>query len=686
MYDFGQAHIEFGGTKPTELTSPGLSKVHLYLKTRGIDPSDIDKLGLLIAPARELISKARGSTVYGDDPRLALIFPHIDSNGRQIEWWSARLIDTDIRPTIVTSFSSLVEQKKWGKMFCPPAEPPHAYLVPTLNWSNLKYGDTVYIHESCIKAINGANLGYWSVGLNGVRGWSARKHGLALVDELRALPWKALRLNPVIVFDSNAADNWDVQHAIGALAAKLFEITGQRARHLDLPRNPDGDHWGFDDFCVRLGADAARGYLDASRESPEVNLSEIELKKLALNEEVVVIRSLGRIAEQATGTLMSRATFIDINYATWTAFNEEDKPVSIPRAWLIDDRRIEVERLEYAPGKEPLVPGEFLNLWKGMGIEPKDGDCMLWLELVARQIPDEKHRKWFLQWLAYPLQNLGAKMNSYVHLFGPPGTGKNGVLAPLMAIYGANGLVIGKDQIASAFNSVYATRQFVNLDEIHGGTDMSATAVSNRIKMIVTSPRIVVNAKGQPEYEIENHVNLVTTSNYSDSIKFDEEDRRAFVLKFEQRMGQDWWIRYFADLRAEQVYSYLLRVDLADFDPAAPAPDTPWKEQVIDATRDAMTKWVRDLWSDPDSCLPDIMRGARFLTPEQLGAAYYPGEPGRNTPGLRNMLGQRMADIGFKRTGLVKVDGSPKRYWIIRNHDAAWATDEIRAERKNSKF
>jgi len=75
------------------------------------------------------------------------------------------------------------------------------------------------------------------------------------------------------------------------------------------------------------------------------------------------------------------------------------------------------------------------------------------------------------------------------------------------------------------------------------------------------------------------------------------------------------------------------------------------------------------------------MRAMRFLTPEQLGAAYYPNEPGRNTPGLRNQIGMRMSDLGFKRAE-VKVDGAKKRFWIVRKRDEEWTGDEIRAQMK----
>jgi len=657
---------------------PGLDVVYEYLRKRGVSKQEIEEHGLRIVPARELIQAARGGIIR-DDPRLAIVFPHADPQGRPLDWWSARLVDAGLRPA-AKGWAGLTETKL-GKMFCPPNEPPHGYLVPSLDWTKLQHGDKIYIHESCIKAINGARLGYWSIGLNGVWGFTSKKHGVGLIDELRGLPWKALELNPVIVFDSNADDNWDVRGAISALAQRLHAVTGQRASHLLLPRNPGGDHWGFDDYVVHMGDVQARAFLDG--EAKEVEISEFEQLRLRLNDEVCVVRSLGRIAEQDTGTLMTRGTFTEVNYAHFTC-EIEDKKINVPKAWLMDERRVEVECLKYVPGGERISVGQYLNLWRGMGVEPAvGGSVQPWVGLLALQVPSEALRKWLIQWFAYPLQTLGAKLNTYVHLYGPSGTGKNGLLAPLIKIYGDNGVVIGKDQIGSTFNSVYATRQFVNIDEIHGGTSADALAITNRIKLLTTSPTLTVNRKGEPEYMVDNHVNLVTTSNYSDSIKLDEGDRRACVIQFGRRdsmLGKEVFDNYFAWVDnggAEALYEYLLGVDLSDFDAKGWAPFTEWKEMVTDATRGPMEKWVRDLWDDPDSVLPRIMRGQKVFTPEQIGLAYSEGDTAKNTLGLRNAVGKRMQDLGFKRVE-IKIDGNKVRAWIVGGRDREWSNDEIR--------
>lgn len=663
--------------------TPGIDQVYAYLSARGVSREEIDELGLYIVPAHELIERTRGAANKVQDPRLAVVFPHADAAGNAIDWWSARLVDAGLRP-MPKGFAAHVEMN-WGKMFCPPNEPPHGYLVPSLDWSKLQRGDKVYIHESCIKAINGARLGYWSVGLNGVRGWSSRKHQIALVDELRGLPWKALDLKPVICFDSNAEDNWDVQHAISSLAAKLYEVTGQKATHLLLPRDPQGQHWGFDDYAVHHGDTIARTYLDG--DGTEVEISGFEQLRLELNAKVCVVRSLGRIAEQDTGTLMTRGTFTDVNYAHFVTPGEDDKQVNVPKIWLTDSRRTEVEGIEYVPGGPAIEPGRYLNRWRGMGTEPMGGDVSLWLSLLEHNVSDEKLRKWIIQWMAYPLQHLGSKLTTYMHMWGPPGTGKQALLAPLMRIYGSNSVVIGKREITSDFNSIYAARQFINVDELHGGNETNALAVSNKVKMLVTGETITVNKKGDPEYVIRNCAQLVTTSNYLDAIRLDKDDRRCSVIHYgnEQRWSKEQFTEYWQWVEsggAEAVYQYLLEYDLTGFDPKGWAPDSEHKKEMSRATASREQAWVEDLMENPDAVLGKSTKAV--FTTKDLATVCYRDDPAGVTAGKTRNLGMRLSEAGVKKVELW-LNGGKERVWVVRHADREWSAEDVREHLKTAK-
>lgn len=667
----------------SENDTPGFPRATKYLIDRGIDETLRIALRLHIFPARELWTRVY-NTLRSNDDRLAIVFPHFDLSGNPIDWWSARLVEPHGLSS-VKSFGDLIEKRK-SKMTCPPDVPPHAYLPPTLDWRALKKGDRVYIHESAIKAVNGARMGTYSVGLNGVWGWTSKKHQVRLVDEVRNLPWRKLALQPIIIFDSNAEDNWDVQNAIVQLASTLNDITGRHARHILLPRHEDGSHQGFDDFVVRSAESTVRLYLE--QEGSEVEISELQQMKSELNDRVVVVRSLCRIAEQDTGTLMTKAAFTDVNYATYTVQEETEngfKSICVPKRWLEDHRRSEVERIDYVPGGERIQSGA-LNLWRGLGVAPMPGEVEPFLGLLANNIPDPQLRVWLLRWLAYPLQNLGGKTTTFVHLFGPSGTGKNMLVRPLLRIFGPNAVTIGKEQLESAFNSVYAAKQLIHMDELHGGNEATARKIYNKIKMLVSGETIVVNQKGQPEYEVRNHANLITTSNYVDSIKLDDDDRRAAVIKFkptkDRRNDEGYWRSYIDWCDgdgAAHLLDYLLKLDLGDFNPHAWAPETEEKQMVKSASKNAMEDWVDMLLSDPDSVVPAIYGARALFTPKEL-AIMYLGDPDPH-PGQVIALGKVLMNKGLEKAdngAAIKVKGNVYRYWIVKRRDAKWTSKAIR--------
>ncbi len=649
------------------VTEMGLNGVYKYLSDRGVTVEDIESHNITIGMAHDL--------GLSSDPRMCVVFPHYDAQGEPIDWWSSRLVDT--MPQTPKGFAALVPVKR-GKMYCPAKEPPAAYLVPTLDWTQMEEGAVVYIHESCIKAINGAKCDTYSIGLNGVWGWGSKKHEIALLSQIKDLPWKAKKLQCVIVFDSNASSNDDVALAIRRFAERMRLVTGVESRHLLLPPHPEtGKDWGFDDFCVHHGYEYAQAWLANLDQADPVELSELDTLRLQLNQEVCIVRNIKRIVEQDTGTLMGKSEFTELNYAHYTAWierGEAEVQVNVPKLWLTWERRRSVERLEYSPGAEPIVEGAFLNLWRGMGCNPEAGSVQPWLELLERSVPDAPLRQWVIQWFAYPLQHLGAKLNQFIHMFGPPGGGKQAILAPLISIYGGeNAIILGRERIASDFNEVYATKQFINLDELHGGGDKDALAITNKIKMLTTSPKLTVNGKGKGEYQVKNHINLVTSANYADAIKLDEGDRRCLVLRVGTRdtviKERSYWSAYYdwaeSVAGAAAVYDYLLNVDLTGFDPKGWAPGTAEKEYVTDATRAPLDKWVMELKEDPALVLPPVLRGAKVLTAEQLAHAYLSDDPmGKVTPGLKNRLGIQLREYGFE-CHIVKVEGSAKRLWVI---------------------
>jgi hypothetical protein len=660
----------------------GIDRVYDYLRKRGVNKDDIEHLGLLIL---------RGVDIgRSTDDRAAIVFPHRNLRGEYIDWWSARMVEL----VPATGFAALTAQAR-PKMLCPPKEAPAAYLAPQFGapwaWATVPKGSVIYVHESAIKAINGAKLGHYSIGLNGVEGWASKTHDVALVAQIKDLPWKSKALKCVVVFDSDAQTNDNVMRAVLRFNARMQEVFdgSVEVRYLPLPAPPTGlgiDKWGFDDFCAHVGPESAREFLDSWKTASQpVEVSPVDELKLKLNQEVLFVNTIKRVLRVSDGTIMNKGDFTEMCYAHYLA-EVGDKKVSVPQLWLKWEHRRTVERIVYSPGLEPIGK-DYYNTWPGMGAEPVAGDASPWLALLERAVPDEALRRWLLCWFAYPLQHLGEKLTTYVYLYGPAGCGKGALLAPFFGIYGdRNAVQVGRERLISDFNSIYASRQFVHVDEIHSGADRDGLALTNKIKMLTTADKLTVNTKGSPEFVIENHLNLVVTGNYSDGLKLDDDDRRCCVIKAaspaskEESYWRPYWDWCGSTEGQQALYAYLLGVDLAGFNPHGWAPMTREKSVVTEASRSGLEAWVHTLRNSPEEVLDTLLVGAPALSVDQLAVAYV-GEDmlTKVTPGLKMRLGALLSDLGFRRTGTVRVQEKlSRRLWVIDTRLANAGDLEVR--------
>jgi hypothetical protein len=689
------------GAAPHAKSTP--PEVLKYLQDRGIGVTLAAELGLKILKADSLFAQSKGQPPLYPDQRHAIVFQHHSPLGLDVDWWSARLVSPTTTPQVasalrmVHSFSALTEERTFGgKMFCPPNTPPAAYLphAPSLpDWHSIPKGSRIYFHESAIKAINGARLGTYSIGLNGVWGWTSRKHGIALLPEIRDLDWKHLELQPVIIFDTNLNTSQQVELAAKRLAAKLLEITGRTAKLLRMSTSPDilsGQDYGFDDYAVTVGDVHARQFLDTpTPDLEDIDVSEVELMLMTLNEEVCVVRTLSRVADIQSGALMTGGAFTELVYASYQATvldaKGNPKDVSVPKLWLRDPRRTQVDYLTYAPGQPRIIRDanktpKALNTWSKMGVEPQAGPVDQWLNLLSHNAPSIDIADWMLDWLAYPLQYPGAKLNTLLLIFGPSGTGKDLFLTPIHAIYGKNSVKISNDELKTPFTSLYAAKQFVHADELKR-VQSAADAVNQKIKGMVTNKTMTVNEKGQPEYKIQNVLNLAITSNYYDCIKLDEDDRRAAVVHWQpinhqvdMRGIQAYWSPLAkwleSDVGAAAIYDYLLSRDLTGFDPAAWAPSTDAKVDVIDAARTPLERFVAQLRSEPDTTLPPLTEGRCLFTANEL-AHQHLGQPPIKSQS--EALSNEMRNQGFVRANSGKsIRGKmgPAKWWIVPRADS----------------
>src|SRR5262249_53018097 len=136
-------------------------------------------------------------------------------------------------------------------------------------------------------------------------------------------------------------------------------------------------------------------------------------------EEVVYARDPGLILRLDNLQRMSARAFWEHEYSNRTftmTVEKKTRIVLVPKEWLQWPHRSEVERITYQPGADRILrnPSPVLNVWKGWGVEPTPGSVKPWLELLHRlfEFGLSEDRRWFEQWLAYPLQYPGTKLHT----------------------------------------------------------------------------------------------------------------------------------------------------------------------------------------------------------------------------------------------------------------------------------
>lgn len=237
---------------------------------------------------------------------------------------------------------------------------------------------------------------------------------------------------------------------------------------------------------------------------------------------------------------------------------------------------------------------EKVNLFRGLAMEAMYGDVKPMLDLAryltsrASEHADECDEvlHWLLCWMAYPLQNQGAKLKSAVVMHGDEGAGKNLFFETHLEIYGEYGKSVGQDELEDKFNDWRSRTLFVMADEASSRQELVHN--KNRLKSLITSSTVQINPKNMPRREEANHMNVVFQSNELTPLALDNTDRRYLVV-FTPPAREPQFYKDFAAWRkkggAAKWFNYLLTYPLKEFDPNAPPPMTAAKGDLIDLNR-----------------------------------------------------------------------------------------------------
>lgn len=665
--------------------------VQTKLAASGITRSQGEALRLLPLLPAEMQRRCPGLPVY----RAGFQIPYFDVDSKPTKFYRVRYLDyghnTGFAALVTASNPDALKPMRYGQ---PARTLNELYLPlsPGLRWDVLA-ADTalpLVITEGELKAACATLRGLPTLGLGGVWCFMSKHHNLPLLPQFDWFKWENRRV--YIIFDSDAQSNPDVQRAQNVLARSLTQ-RGAVPHIVQLPPVPGLKKTGLDDFIMHHDSTTPIEELmhDAAtfREAEELH---------RLNEEVVYVRDPGLILQLASGQRMTARAFQEHAYSD-RVYTEETKTTSkdggeatrltekcAPREWIKWPPRACVTRIAYKPGQPRyLEEDNSLNAWAGWGTLPVEGNVQPWHDLLdclfalppcnkrdssAFAATQAAARRWFEQWLAYPLQYPGTKLYTAVVMWGiRHGTGKSLIGYSMFKIYGTNAAEISDRDLTSSHNEWAENKQFVMGEEITGGDKRN---VADHMKGMITQQRLRVNPKYIPAYTVDDAINYYFTSNHPDAFFLEDNDRRFFIHEVAaDPQPVEFYKEYAHWLNnggAARLFHYLLTLPLEGFEPAAPAAATLSKTDMIGLGRSDLAGWVARIREDPDSVL---RLGNRVLpytmyTTDQLLRLYDPEDKKRvTTNGMAREL---------KRSGFHKVNmGNPVptmhgliRLWAVR--------------------
>ena len=345
-------------------------------------------------------------------------------------------------------------------------------------------------------------------------------------------------------------------------------------------------------FEARVGKPLAKAWLDDMG------------KRLIADDHVRDIEQARRMAGKKGGALgmppTDRYVYIDGTKDVW----DREKKRRIAEGavkmalgdtyplWLNSSERrtVDVEHIVFDPtmSKDPAV---YINTFDGLPLEPvRDDEACANLRWLISFLcnHDEAATQWLIRWLAYPLQHLGAKMDTAVLMHSiMEGSGKSLLFADALGmLYGQYAATVGQTQLESNFNA-WQSRKLWSVFEEVVSRDQRYNQVG-KIKHLITGKTVRMESKFINGWEEANHMNAVFLSNEILPWPISDSDRRMLVMWPMETLPVERQKAIGRELEQGGVaalYGWLLSVDLGDFNQRTRPPSTDARERLVALSR-----------------------------------------------------------------------------------------------------
>lgn len=325
--------------------------------------------------------------------------------------------------------------------------------------------------------------------------------------------------------------------------------------------------------------------------------------------------------------------------------------------WLnnADRKMVPLNKVVFDPTQKS-DPETTVNLFNGISMVPRAGDksdyCLI-VDLLRYLCGTDDVFEWVICWLAYAIQNPGAKMVTSIIMHGDEGSGKNLFFEKCIAkIYGEYGGVIGNAEIESQFNEWASKKLFVVCDEVV--TKSELRQLKGRLKAMVSNPTININPKNLSSRTEANHMNFVFLSNELQPLALDKTDRRYMVIWTPPKQTEEYYAAVKNEMENggnEAFYHFLLNLDVGEFNAHTKPLMTQAKKDLIDLGLSPSERFFNE-WEAGLLPLPYVCCSAMQLYAAFCRWSYLNGE---RFPPSQTLFGRTVSRIGFGKVSKGEV-------------------------------
>jgi Family of unknown function (DUF5906) len=216
--------------------------------------------------------------------------------------------------------------------------------------------------------------------------------------------------------------------------------------------------------------------------------------------------------------------------------NKNRKPLGT--AWLEHPKRRQYEGVELVPNAPKELPNGNLNLWRGFGVEARQGEWPLMLHHICHVLADDEPgaAEYVLRWMAWTVQHPDELAEAALVLRGGKGSGKGVFGNALAKCFGEHSMhIFHQSHLTGKFNGHLRSCLFLFADEAFWAGDKKGESV---LKGLITEKSLVIEHKGIDPIQWPNRLHVVMAANAEWVVPASYDERRFAVFDVSNRYAQ----------------------------------------------------------------------------------------------------------------------------------------------------